>query len=369
MPGMSVMIKPASGACNLRCRYCFYADEMARRETASFGTMSEETLERVLSRLLEAAEGECSILFQGGEPTLAGLPFYRRVVELERRYGRAGLHIHNSIQTNGYTLDGAWASFFAEHGFLVGLSVDGRKDLHDLYRVDGAGKGSFRRAMEAARLLERHGVEFSVLTVVTAQLARHAEAVYRFYRKNGFLRQQYIPCLDPLEGVRGGQDYSLTPERYAAFLKALFDCWYADLENGFHVAVRYFDNLLCILRGSAAEDCGLTGHCSPHYVVEADGGVYPCDFYVLDEWRLGSLRTDTLDEIDGARRRSGFLEGSLPVPQVCGDCPWYGLCRNGCRRDRVPDAADGGALNYYCGAYQDFFPYAVPRLRRVAVML
>ena len=215
--------------------------------------------------------------------------------------------------------------------------------------------------MAAAKLLEQHGVEFNILTVATGLSARSGQKIANFFRKNGFGYQQFIECLDPLDEAPGGQPYSLTPERYAQFLKATFDAWYQDFQAGKPTYNRYFENLLMVLAGQTPESCSMQGHCAPHLVVEADGSVYPCDFYVLDKWKLGSICTDSLAQLEQQRRALGFLEASLPVPSICRACRWYPLCRNGCRRNR--DEATG--VNRFCGAYKGFLEYAYPRLAQV----
>ena len=360
---MSVMIKPASSNCNLRCRYCFYADEAASRQVANYGMMSPQTLEEVVRFFLDSAAGHCSFSFQGGEPTLAGLDFFRQVVELERKYGRPGLTVTNALQTNGMVLDREWCRFLGENHFLVGLSFDGIKQTHDLYRRQGDGSGSYSKVLRAAQLLEQYQVDFNILTVVTRQLAANITQVYRFYQKNGWRYHQYLPCMDALESERGGEDYSLTPQDYGEFLKKLFDLWYQDLRRGVVTSIRYFDNLVLLLQGRGAESCAMTGHCNIQYLVEGDGSVFPCDFYALDPYRLGKIPDQTLEELDQRRRELRFVEDSLERPAECAGCPWFPLCRGGCKRDFTPGAAPH---NYYCPSYQAFFPYALPRLRQAA---
>lgn len=368
MGAMSIMIKPASGLCNMRCRYCFYLDELANREAPDLRVMDEETLEAVLGEILRHATGSCVIAFQGGEPTLAGLDFFRRAVELERKLNVNRCRIENVIQTNGTRLDAEWAEFFAKERFLVGVSLDGSKELHDLNRVDAAGKGTYGRVIGAVKLLQKYKVAFNILTVVTAQTCRHARQVYRFFEKNGLPYQQYIACLDPLDAERGRYPWSLTPALYGQFLKDLFDCWYADAAAGRPRYNRYFDNLLEILAGRRPEACGMLGFCSAQIVVEADGSVYPCDFYVLDRWKLGNFRTDTLETIEEKRRKLGFIEQSAKHHPDCLACKWQMLCRGGCRRDRANTADGPLGKNYFCQAYMDFFDYAYPRLQALARM-
>lgn len=363
MPPISIMIKPASGACNQCCRYCFYADEMSRREVASYGMMDSSTLENVICKALEAADGMCTFMFQGGEPTLAGLAFFEKAVSLQKRYNHKRLTIHNAIQTNGLVLDGNWAEFFARNRFLVGLSLDGPKELHDRYRLDPEGKGTYNRVFRAAQLLKKHGVEFNILTVVTKQTANAIGKVYGFFDRSRLDYQQYIPCMDPLGETGGGQPYSLGPEEYGNYLCRLFDLWCADAEQGRVKYNRTFFNYLSILQGGPPESCNMQGRCSVQYVVEADGSVYPCDFYVLDAWRLGNLNTDSFDRIDRRRTELGFIQQSEAVAEDCCGCRWYGLCRGGCRRDR-PAGADGAlGKNMYCEAFRRFFEHAVPRMK------
>ena len=360
MPPLSLMIKPASGNCNMRCRYCFYADEVQNRKVASYGIMTVETLEKVVCRALERASGNCTFVFQGGEPTLRGLDFFQTLIELEKRYNKKSVTIHHAIQTNGYALDKSWVRFFRENHFLVGLSLDGDKEIHDGFRVDALGRATHKRVMHAAQMLTQNHVDFNILTTVTAQVARQTQKVFQFYLRNNLRYQQYVPCLDPLDETRGRQPYSLTPELYEQFLKCLFDLWYGEVTHGNLLYIRYFENLVGMVRGETPENCSMLGFCPKQYVVEADGSVYPCDFYVLDVYRLGSLTTDSFEQIDCRRDELGFTQKSLEIDARCKACRWYGLCRCGCRRERTQGRND------FCTAYQSFFEYAIPRLQKVA---
>ena len=365
MPPLSVLIKPASSACNLRCRYCFYADEAARRAVGNRGVMSPAVLRALLERVFAEADGPVSLLFQGGEPLVAGLPFFEQVVALAARLNTRRLPVAYALQTNGTLVDDEWAAFFARHRFLVGVSLDGTKDLHDLVRPDAEGGGTHKRVLTGIAALRRHGVAFNVLTVVTGRLARSAQKVYNFYRKEGFCYQQYIPCLDPLDQPRGRELYSLTPAAYGQFLKDLFDCWYRDVSRGVFISERWFDNLVSLLQGRPAENCAQCGQCTVQLLVEADGSVYPCDFYALDEYRLGSVLDDPLARLQACPAARNFVAASLTRDPACEACPWLALCRGGCRRDRD---LGGGALgrSYFCESYRAFFPYALPRLQALA---
>lgn len=287
MRSVHIMIKPASGMCNLNCRYCFYHDIVEKREQRSYGFMEEKTLEAVVRKGLAAATQDCTIAFQGGEPTLIGLDFYRSVVALQKKYNVNRVRIHNAIQTNGLALNAEWADFLRENRFLVGISLDGVKATHDVNRLDAHGAGTFNRVMQAVQLLESRGVEYNILTVVNRQTAAHAGQIYSFYKRNRLRYLQFIPCLDPIGDAPGGEPYSLTPADYGDFLCALFDLWYRDAKRGEAVSIRQFENYIEMLLGCPPEACGMAGVCGMQHVVEADGSVYPCDFYVLDGYRLG----------------------------------------------------------------------------------
>ena len=355
MPPINILIKPASSACNMACKYCFYRDVAEHREQAFEG--------------MEYADHSCSFAFQGGEPTLAGLDFYRGVVELQKKYARSGLEIHNAIQTNGMLIDEEWAAFLAENRFLVGLSLDGPAELHNLNRLDTVGEGTFNRVMRAARLMEKHGVEFNILCVVTGRNARSVEKIYRFYRRQGFRWLQFIPCLDSPEQQRGEERYHLSAENYGDFLIRLFDLWYEDLQHGEYISIRHLDNWLSILLGGQPEACSMTGQCAVQFVVEGDGGVYPCDFYVLDEWRMGTVGESSFAEMQRGEVAAWFIQASLRVPNKCRRCRWYGLCRNGCRRNRMTLLDGEVDRNCYCEAYQRFFSQREKQLMQAARLL
>lgn len=370
MPPLSLLIKPASGSCNLRCKYCFYTNEAENRACASYGRMSKETMHTIVDKAMAYGDRACTFAFQGGEPTLMGLDFYRDLSAYTSAHPNPKrLRIQYAFQTNGILIDDDWAAWFAENHVLVGVSLDGPKDIHDRYRVDAQGKGTFQRVMAAIRILETHRVEYNILTVVTAATARSSQQIYNFFKKNKLPYQQYIECLDPIGEVPGGQPYSLTPGRYETFLKNLFDAWYLDMKAGRRVYNRYFENLLLMLDGQCAESCNLRGTCGPQWVFEADGSVYPCDFYALDKWRLGNICTDSFEEMEAQRQTSGFVAWSQPVPEDCKACRWYPLCRNGCRRHREPVTAEGTNRNYFCSAYRNFLDYAYPRLVEIYRML
>lgn len=365
MKNINILIKPASSLCGLRCKYCFYEDVSEKRLTKSMGIMTEETAEIIVEKALRAAEvgGTVSFMFQGGEPTVAGLKFFKRFVELEKKHARVGVEIEHSIQTNGMAIDREWAEFLKEHNFLVGLSIDGTEYIHDKFRVDADGNGTWRRAVDALRLLDEYGIETNILCVVTKQSAKKPQEVYRALREFGNHPLQFIACLDPLGDECRAAPYSLSPAAYGRFLCMVFDCWYADWQRGDYVTVRGFEDYLRHLLRMPPASCAAAGSCGHYLVIEGDGSLYPCDFYVLDEWRLGSISDiEVSDALDCETARKFISEGAKR-PNECRECRWAPICRGGCRRDFTHEG------NYFCAAYRAFFPYAIGRLEEMAAWL
>lgn len=365
MPQMNFLIKPASGLCNLKCDYCFYADEICARKQTSCSIMSDDVMEQVIKKALAQASGTCTFLFQGGEPSLAGLAFYEKWIDAEKKYNINHVQTAHSLQTNGYLIDEKWCRFFADNQFLIGLSVDGIKATHDAFRKDSQGSGTYLKVLSAAEKLRSAGADFNVLTVVTKKTAARIRRIYESYRHQGFMWQQYIACLDPLQTQPGSMDYSLTPELYGQFLTDLFQLWSIDLKNGCQPYIRQFENYIGILLGFEPESCDQRGICSFQNVVEADGSVYPCDFYALDEYKLGNLVTDDFAVIQERQKQSGFLSRFKSPSSTCRACRYFFLCRGGCCRHREqPGTAYG--RNYFCKSYQMFFDACLPEMERIA---
>lgn len=362
-----VMIKPASGQCNLRCKYCFYQDETSLRDTPSYGNMTEKTLTNVIRKACSTGEKEFTFVFQGGEPTLRGLDFFKKVVELQNPYKEKGMTFFNTIQTNGLLIDEDWADFLAENQFLVGLSLDGTKAINDSLRIDAAGNGSYDRIKKTADLFTKKNVDFNIVTVISNEVAKNAKEIYREYLANGWTYLQFIPCLDPYEEKPGGHEHSLTPAGYGQFLCDLFDEWYTDVMKGDIIFIRYFENILGMLLGYPPESCGVCGTCAREYIVEADGSVFPCDFYVLDGYEIGNLNKDDFYKLANNERKLGFLERSLAKPEECIACQYRMLCNGGCIRNR--DYAGNIGSNYFCESFKQFFAYSLPRFREIIQMI
>lgn len=365
MPDFSTLIKPASSLCNLRCRYCFYADETTLRETPCYGIMTEETYKKIIDRAYEFTKsGRVCFAFQGGEPTVAGLDFFRGFTEYADRTKPAGVTLNYSIQTNGMLIDNDWCELLHKYNFLVGLSIDGPENINDFCRVDGAGKGSYDRAMASAKLLKKHKVDFNILTVLTKQAASHPKQLWNFYKRNGFDFAQIIPCLAPLEDSSSSFDYTLTPHDYAEFLKTFFTVWSDELAKGNYISIRLFDNLVRMAMGERPEMCGMLGACSAQFVIEADGSVFPCDFFALDEYKCGNVFDNSFTEIGESEKVKEFLFKGFQKNSQCGKCRFYGICRGGCRRYREFYALEKD----YC-PYADFLEASHRRIAAIAQII
>jgi len=364
MKALTVLIKPASGLCNMQCKYCFYKDEAEHRSTADYGIMTLETAEKLVEKAFECAESVITFAFQGGEPTLAGLSFFQQFLELEEKYNKKKIPVHHAIQTNGYIIDEKWAAFLAQNKFLVGLSMDGPCTLHDQMRVDRKGEPTHAIVMRAAELFDKFQVEYNILCVVNNLVAKKADKVYNWFVKNNFKYLQFIPCLDSFDGDI--KDFSLSVQNYSIFLKTVFQNYYIDYFRGNYVSVRTFDNYVGMLLGKPPESCGMSGFCTTYFTVEANGGVYPCDFYVLDEWYMGNVHADSFEVLGKSPILQKFVESSKHVDDKCRKCEWYGLCRGGCRRNREPFVDGKPVLNMYCEAYKAFFREMYPKLKEIA---
>ena len=366
MPALSVMMKPSSGMCNMHCQYCFYCDEMVKRQQQLYGFMSEETLKNIIHKTMFQAEHQITYAYQGGEPTLRGIDFFRKAVELQKKYNHNHLQVFNALQTNGYALNEEWCKFFKENDFLIGVSVDGTKEIHDTYRRSaGKGEPTYDVIMRHIELLDKYQVDYNILTVVTEKTAHHAKEIYEYYRKMGWNFQQYIECMDPL-GAEEPTEYSLKPETLGHFLTELFDLWYQDYLRGKQPYIRKFENYIGILVGCRSEACDQRGECGIQLVVEADGSAYPCDFFMLDDYKLGNFNEDRLPQMNQRRKEIGFVERSRKITQECRACPYYRVCRSGCQRTRDFFPEQDAYKSHYCEGYRYFFDHCLDRMMKIA---
>lgn len=363
MKSLNLLIKPASGLCNMRCSYCFYADEMNLRQEKS-AIMKANTAEALIRAAYAAVQNNASVsfAFQGGEPTLAGLDFFKSFVKSANEKNDKSLSLSFSLQTNGLLLSEEWADFFKENDFLVGVSLDGYASLHDALRLDEKGGKTYERISKNIQMLIEKGVPVNLLCVINALTAKHPKEVYSSLKDLGSGFLQFIPCLDPINEKRGEREWSLLPEDYAFFLRETFDEWFKDWQSGNYQSVRQFNDWVLLLMGMPPSSCASIGSCGGYLVAEANGILYPCDFYALDEWKLGSV-FDDIKEIMNSKKMLEFRQRSADKPEECSACEFFRICRAGCPRDWE---IKSGAHNYYCSAFKEFFSYAKNKLMFIA---
>jgi len=388
-----VMAKPTGSTCNLDCRYCFYLSKEALPSGPGTGQMCDETLELFIRQYINGVTGaEVVFSWQGGEPTLRGLDFFHRVVALQKKYAKPGQRIENDLQTNGVLLDEKWAEFLKEHRFLVGLSIDGPRELHDRFRVNKGGAPTFDKVMMAAHLLRRFGVRFNTLTCVHRFNAAKPLDVYRFLRRElNSTYIQFIPIVQakvfetkapqkwdssglPVVGspqARPGHpdsvvtDWSVDPEEYGYFLSRVFDEWRRkDLGR---VLVNHFETLVAQHLGLPSQICIYNEFCGKGVAFEHDGSVYSCDHYVYPDYRLGTVRDTSLAEMvfSPTQVKFGYAK-SETLPRYCRDCVYLKDCWGECPKNRLVRAPDGElGLNYLCSGLKRFFKHALPEVERI----
>ena len=345
---LSVMIKPASSICNMRCKYCFYHSLADSREVFSYGLMNENTAKNVIEKAIDFCDGgSVCFAFQGGEPLFAGKEYFEFFVKHADGYSQGKCKLYYTLQTNGTLIDDEWARIFRSGTILVGLSVDGDELLNGM-RVYRNGGETFPCVMNAADILKRNGVEFNAVSVVTREVARNIREAYRFLKTHVSKYIQFIPVLKstvtdergvidltPRYGEPGGEDadYALGADDYYAYLTGAFDEYLKDILTGDYTSVRYFDNLVRLSRMLPAELCGMNGGCERQFVIEADGTVYPCDFFCTDAYALGNINTTSCDVLARSERAARFLEEGSAVREECKSCQYYKLCGGGCKRE------------------------------------
>ena len=363
MPPLSVLFKTVSTDCNLDCSYCYYRQSL--EGTRVRRRIEEPVLAVFMRQYMEyvADAHTASLSWQGGEPTLAGVGFFERVVALEAEYASEGMTISNALQTNAVLLDDRWGHFLRQYSFLVGVSLDGPEETHDSVRRDRGGQGSFRRVMAGIDILRKHQVDLNILCVVGPHNVKRVRELMCFFRDEGFTHLQFIPAMD-FQSVEPNvaATYLITPDEYGEFLVNLFDEWY---QGGFPTtSVRTFDTMIQSYLGVPNDLCVYSEQCDSGIVVEHNGDVYPCDFYVHQDWRLGNIMEESLTSILAEPPRAAFIGQKLLLPPQCQACEWQWVCRGGCPRNRL-DGGAGHLPEYFCKGHQRFFAYTDGRLSAI----
>ncbi|MBC7814365.1 MAG: anaerobic sulfatase maturase [Burkholderiales bacterium] len=356
-----MMTKPRGAICNLDCQYCYFLSKEKLYPDSKF-RMSDNLLQAYTQQYIEAQRApEITFAWQGGEPTLMGLDFFRQAVSYQQQYRKRGQHISNALQTNGVTLDDEWCEFFHANNFLVGISLDGPRPLHDAYRVDKGGQPTFDRVMNGLRLLQKHGIEFNVLTTVHAANEQHGLDVYHFLRDEvGANVLQFIPIVerDNATGYQEGSTVtarSVSADGYGRFLVEIFEEWIR--RDVGRVYVQMFDIALAAWVGDSPGLCVFEETCGTALALEHNGDVYSCDHFVEPRHFVGNLVDIPLSEIVVSNQQRQFgLAKRDTLPRFCRECDVRFVCNGGCPKDRFINTPDGEAgLNYLCVGYKGFF--------------
>ncbi|MBV8500327.1 MAG: anaerobic sulfatase maturase [Paucibacter sp.] len=388
------MAKPMGPICNLDCSYCFYLEKEHQFEPRHRFRMSDEVLQAYVRSYVEAqTTPEVEFTWQGGEPTLLGVEFFERVVAAQRPWA-ASKRIRNTLQTNGTLIDETWARFLAREGFTVGLSLDGPREVHDLYRLDKQGRSSFDAVMRGLRLLQQHGVALNVLVTVARDVARHPLEVYRFLKDEGVRFIQFNPVVErlpgpaaialgqtfgtppflsrpssPTDGPAAVTQHTVEPEAYGDFLIAVFDEWVRHDVGSIHVM--NFEWALAAWCQLPATVCLFAPRCGKAAIVEHNGSVYSCDHFMYPDYHLGDIRRDSLVELMQSPRQQAFgAAKETALPAYCRRCDYRFACHGECPKNRFATTPDGEpGLNYLCPSYKKYFRHITAAMNGMAKLL
>jgi uncharacterized protein len=361
----SILVKPAGPDCNMACRYCFYLEKANLFSESKVHRMSLEVLEEMVRQVCQDGDRHISFGWQGGEPTLMGLAFFQKAVDFQQQYGR-GQTVGNGLQTNGILIDNEWAKFLKEYNFLVGLSLDGPEHVHDHYRFMRDGSCSWEKVIDHAKLMLDMDVAVNALSVVNDYSVQFPTEIYEFHKSLGLAFQQYIPCVETNPNDRTkAAPFSVPPEKFGEFLCTLFDLWMNDFKDAAPTtSIRDFDSIFYSYVGLPPPECTLLPECGTYVVVEHDGSVYSCDFFVEPDWKLGNIMEGNLVDFLNSERQLKFGRMKSALPDSCQTCQWLKYCWGGCTKDRIPDPQDHH-LNHFCESYQMFFEHADQRLQQL----
>lgn len=363
MKPFSLLIKPASADCNLRCQYCFYLEHAQMYPESKVHRMSEQTLQSMISKFMSIKMPQYSFGWQGGEPTMMGVDFFRKVISLQKEYGRPGTVVANGLQTNGTLIDAEFAEFLAENKFLLGVSLDGPPEIHDHYRLNSDHQPTHDKVMEGISHLRSAGAEFNILTLVNDRNSQDGKLLYRYLCDNGFNFQQYIPCV---EFDRSGKPlpFTVNPQRWGEFLCEIYDQWRA--KDTRKISIRLFDSIVNYYYNGTRNCCNMGDNCCQYFVVEHNGDIFPCDFFVEPELKLGNINTDQWQQMADSQLYKDFGAQKSCWNDACSACEFLEVCAGGCLKNRFQNGNDPKQISWLCPGWKIFYQHALPGLKELA---
>jgi len=367
MQPFTLLIKPSGSDCNLDCKYCFYKDR-APEVGSGKQRMSDDVLEKLVKDYMELRFPVAGFSWQGGEPTLMGLDFYKKAVELQKKYGLPGQQVSNSLQTNAILLNDDWCRFLHDSKFLVGISIDGPRELHDYYRKDFSDAGTFDKVIRAIERCKEHKVEFNALILLNNKNAEYPDLLFDFFIEQSIKYLQFIPCVELDPATNGIADFSVTPQQYGQFMCRIFDRWYDHGPQ--NLSIRDFDSILSYCITGQHTICTFGKQCSQYIVIEHTGDCFPCDFFVEPKWRLGNIFETPMEKLAAGSVKRDFARAKQNLCNKCLLCRHLDVCRGGCMKDRIPfDKENFGRESYFCESYKRFFDYAMPKFLQIAAAI
>jgi len=366
-----VIIKPIGPVCNLQCQYCFYLDKVNLYPKSDSFRMSPELLEKHIRLYLNEQPPdypEVHFLWQGGEPTLMGIDFFQRAVNIQKRYAKHGIKISNSLQTNAVLIDEIWAGFLKDENFLVGVSLDGPLELHDIYRKDKNGHPTSEKVLRGLKVLQKYEVDVNILTVVNNRNSFHPKNIYEYLKSIGARFLQFIPLVEVIGGRVSNR--SVDSIQFGRFLNRILDEWIARKDVG-KIFVQHFDLMLGIVMGQPPSLCTHCQTCGNALVLEYNGDIYSCDHFVNANHKLGNINKDTYTNLLNSSFQKKFGQKKFDgLPNYCMKCKYLRFCYGGCPKDRILISPEGEqGLNYLCGGYKVFYSYASPIFQRMAASI
>ncbi|MHB1000713.1 MAG: anaerobic sulfatase maturase [Armatimonadota bacterium] len=363
MKPFTLLIKPTSADCNLQCDYCFYLDRCGLYPETSIHRMTDSTLERLISSYMATDQPQYAFSWQGGEPTLMGVDFFRRVVSLQKQYGRSGVIVANSLQTNGTLINDEFAELLYEYNFLLGVSLDGPADIHNYFRKNAAGYGSHASVMNGIDCLKRNKVEFNILSLISSANVSQGRDLYRYLCDLGIMYHQYIPCVE-FDSAGNPLPWTISADQWGDFLCSIYDEWI--LHDTRKISVRLFDSILLMLVEGYCNLCQFDSNCCQYLVIEHNGDVYPCDFFVNADLKLGNIETHSWDRILASELYASFGKQKAQLCDECKGCEYVSFCAGDCLKHRLGACGKIERKSHLCDGWKRFFKHALPGFARLA---